>query len=192
MPQKSSAAAPAASFPLARCRQFHESDYEQLAALDLAFQRQQDAQFDQHPERERLGRLSTSLPALQFYKRSEHSFVAEYPNPSATDDVPNDATNDVPNGILGFAFAQSVWQGDKPLVLVRSVVVDPQLDDDHAGQIAAHLLKAVVKSAYDTAVYEVHFLQTPLLKHATDQEEALQKGEYAVVYLGSRAQTTRT
>ena len=90
-----------------RYRTFSEADYPAMQALDLTLQRQ-DPAFDSLPERERDGRLHTSQPALKFYERSEHSFVAEEGDTLA-----------------GFILAQPVWQGDRPLVLVRTVSVLP-------------------------------------------------------------------
>lgn len=162
------------------CRNIQEEDYSQLAALDLALQRalasSSEQDFDLLPQREREGRLSSSLPALQFYQRSGHSFVAHLANDEQ---------------LWGGALAQSVWQGDKPMVWLRAVVVDPQLKSEQQQQTAAQLLKAVVKSAYDSAVYEVHFAKLPLLTQAAQQEEALSLGDYAVIHLGSRAQSAR-
>lgn len=123
-----------------RYRIFSEQDTDALQALDLSVQRHLDPAFDTLPERERAGRLHTSLPALKFYERSEHSFVAEEGGQLA-----------------GFIFAQSVWQGDKPIVLVRTLSVSPAAPAD----TAQGLLHATIKSAYDTAVYEVHFPSRP-------------------------------
>lgn len=155
-----------------RFRTLTEHDYEALAALDLAAQRAQDPAFDTLPEREREGRLSTSLPALKFYERSEHSFVA-------------DAEGD----LRGFVFAQSVWQGDKPLVFVRTLALAPGAAPEQAAEAARGLLHAVVKSGYDAAVYEIHLPVTPELGDAARAEEARMVGQYGVVHLGSRAQT---
>lgn len=152
-----------------RYRTFSEADYEELQALDLAAQRHADPQFDTLQGREREGRLSTSLPALKFYERSEHSFLAQAEGGDAA----------------GVILAQHVWQGDRPIVLVRAVLLAP---DAPAGT-AAGLLHATVKSAYDTAVYEVHFPVTPALEGAAAQEEAHVTGRYAVRHLGTRAAT---
>ncbi|WP_216328710.1 DUF1999 domain-containing protein [Deinococcus aestuarii] len=152
-----------------RYRTFAEPDYDALAALDLAAQRHADPAFDTLPAREREGRLSTSLPALKFYERSEHSFVAQ-------DDA---------GGLVGAIFAQHVWQGDRPIVLVRTVLLAP----DAPAETAAGLLHATVKSAYDTAVYEVHFPVTPALEAAAGEEAAHVTGRYAVRHLGTRAET---
>lgn len=152
-----------------RYRTFTGADHEALAALDLAAQRHLDPTFDALPERERGGRLSTSLPALKFYERSEHSFVAE----------------DDSGTLQGAILAQPVWQGDRPTVLVRTVLLAP----DAPGEVAPGLLRAAVKSAYDCAVYEVHFPLTPALEAAARQEGAHVTGLYAVRHLGTRAQT---
>ncbi|MFB9994000.1 DUF1999 domain-containing protein [Deinococcus oregonensis] len=151
-----------------RYRVFTEHDYDALHALDLAALGQADPVFDTLPPREREGRICTTLPALKFYERSEHSFVAE-------DD-----------GVLyGFIFAQSVWQGDRPIVLVRTVALASNAPAD----TAEGLLHATVKSAYDTAVYEVHFAVTPALETAALAEGAHVLGRYAVRHLGTRADT---
>lgn len=152
-----------------RYRTFAEPDYEALAALDLAAQRHADPTFDRLPDREREGRLSTSLPALKFYERSEHSFVAQ----------------DDGGTVWGVILAQHVWQGDRPIVLVRSVILSPHAPEG----TAAGLLHAAVKSAYDSAVYEVHFPLTLELEVAAQSEEARVTGRYAVCHLGTRATT---
>lgn len=150
-----------------RYRTFAEPDFAALQALDLTAQRQADPAFESLPDREREGRLSTSLPALKFYERSEHSFVAQ----------------DGAGTLQGLILAQHVWQGDRPIVLVRTVILAPgALEDTSAG-----LLHAAVKSAYDTAVYEVHFPLTPTLEAAAAAEEAVLIGRYAVCHLGTRA-----
>ncbi|MBB5232890.1 DUF1999 domain-containing protein [Deinococcus budaensis] len=152
-----------------RYRTFTETDYPALAALDLAAQRAADPEFSARPEREREGRLSTSLPALKFYERSEHSFVAQ----------------DSAGALLGVILAQHVWQGDRPIVLVRTVLLAPAAP----AEAAAGLLHATVKSAYDSAVYEVHFPLTPALAAAAAEEAAHVTGRYAVRHLGTRADT---
>ncbi|MGM9320129.1 DUF1999 domain-containing protein [Deinococcus aquaticus] len=150
-----------------RYRTFSEADYPAMQALDLTLQRQ-DPAFDSLPERERDGRLHTSQPALKFYERSEHSFVAEEGDTLA-----------------GFILAQPVWQGDRPLVLVRTVSVLPGAPEG----TSTGLLHAAVKSAYDTAVYEVHFTLTPDLLDAATSESAVVTGQSAVCHLGTRADT---
>ncbi|GMA16601.1 DUF1999 domain-containing protein [Deinococcus metallilatus] len=150
-------------------RTFAEPDYDALQALDLAAQRQADPAFDTLPAREREGRLSTSLPALKFYERSEHSFAAQ----------------DEAGEMRGLILAQHVWQGDRPIVLVRTVILAPDAPEG----TAAGLLHATVKSAYDSAVYEVHFPLAPALEAAARREEAHLTGQYAVCHLGTRAGT---
>lgn len=148
-----------------RYRIFGESDFAALQALDLSVQRRADADFDSKDEREREGRLRTSLPALKFFERSEHSFVAEGGD-----------------SLQGALLAQAVWQGDKPIVLVVQVL----LAGTAPPETATGLLHACIKSAYDTAVYEVHFPLTEELETAAHTEEARILGRYAVRYLGNR------
>lgn len=103
----------------------------------------------------------TSEAALKFFERSEHSFVA------------------AKGGELrGLLLAQSVWQGDKPIVLVSLL-----LGSDEARE---GLLRACVKSAYDTAVYELHLCVPPELLPAARAQQARSTGAYGVIYLGSR------
>ncbi|AZI42704.1 DUF1999 domain-containing protein [Deinococcus psychrotolerans] len=151
-----------------RYRIFTPDDFPALEALDLAVQRRADPAFDTLDEREREGRLRTSLPALKFFERSEHSFLAEEEGQ-----------------LMGVLLAQAVWQGDKPVVMVVQVL----LAEGAPGEAASGLLHACVKSAYDAAVYEVHFPVTPELESAAHNEEAHLLGRYAVSYLGSRHQT---
>ena len=93
-----------------RYRVFTEDDFQAMSKLDLLVQ-QQDPGWASLPEREQEGRLRTSLPALRFYLRSEHSFIAEE----------REAGNETPGGLLtGIVFAQSVWMGDKPIILVTT------------------------------------------------------------------------
>ena len=84
--------------------------------------------------------------------------------------------------MCGVILAQPVWQGDRPIVLVVTVLLSP----DAPPETASGLLHACVKSAYDAAVYEVHFPLTPALEAAAHSEEAHILGRYAVRYLGSR------
>ena len=160
-----------------RYRVFTEDDFEAMSELDLLVQRQ-DPIWDALPEREQAGRLRTSLPALRFYLRSEHSFIAEE---RATGD-------ETPGGLLtGIIFAQSVWMGDKPIILVTACLVRPSLQE--GGETAAGLLHAVIKSAYDAAVYEIHYPVTLQLQQAAQAEGSHVIGRYAVHHLGSRQQT---
>ncbi|AXG98660.1 DUF1999 domain-containing protein [Deinococcus wulumuqiensis] len=154
---------------LFRYRAFTEPDFETMQALDLAAQRREAPGYDTLPEREREGRLSSSLAALRHYERSGHSFVAE----------------DHDDRVRGYVLAQSVWQGDRPALLVRALVLDDAQDED----MRRGLLRAVVKSAYDTAVYEVHLPVSPELRAAAQAEEAHLTGHYAVIHLGTRAES---
>ncbi|WP_309573049.1 DUF1999 domain-containing protein [Deinococcus sp.] len=151
-----------------RYRTYGEPDYGALQALDVSAQRHADPAFDTLPEREREGRLHTSPPALKFYERSEHSFVAE-------DDT----------GLRGVAMAQHVWQGDRPIVLIRTILLAP----DAPGGTAEGLFQAVIKSAYDSAVYELHFPVTPALHAKAKGEGTVSPGPYGICHLGSRTET---
>ena len=148
------------------CRPFTQGDFEALAALDLATLRREDPDFDALPEREREGRGRTSLAALRFFERSEHSFVAE-----------------AGAGLLGALFAQSVWQGDRPTVLVARV----WLAAGAPPETGAALLRACTKSAYDAAIYEVYLPVTPELLAAAAAEGFRGVARLAVRHLGSRA-----
>ncbi len=77
--------------------------------------------------------LAVVRASLAFYARSGHAFVAG-----------------PPGAPLGFVFAHAVWDGARPTVTVARVVA---VDDD-AGVLHA-LVEAVVKSAYDAAVYDL-------------------------------------
>ncbi len=164
-----------------RYRVFTEDDFAAMSELDLSVQ-QQDPGWAGLPEREQEGRLRTSLPALRFYLRSEHSFIAEE----------REAGNETPGGLLtGIVFAQSVWMGDKPIILVTACLVrpGPEAGNAAAGDTAAGLLHAVIKSAYDAAVYEIHYPLTTQLAQAAQAEGSFVAGRYAVHHLGSRQQT---
>ena len=160
-----------------RYRVCTEDEFQAISELDLLVQ-QQDPHWAGLPEREQEGRLRTSLPALRFYLRSEHSFIAE-------ERTPGDET---PGGLLtGLIFAQSVWMGDRPIILVTACLVRP--GSEEGGATAAGLLHAVIKSAYDAAVYEVHYPLTAQLEPAAQAEGSFVTGRYAVHHLGSRQQT---
>lgn len=97
-----------------------------LAALTLI-----DAQYaDRHGLEPTL-----TAGALRFFGRTEHSFVAE--DVAAGSEEP-----------LGFVMAQAVWSGERPQVLVARLAT--------AYPAAAEaLVKALVKSAYDSGVYDL-------------------------------------
>lgn len=164
--------APSHLAPAAAYRLLHPGDHDALAALDLAAQHELDPDFAGRPEREREGRLSTSLGALKFYERTDHSFAAVRAG-----------------AIAGMVLAQSVWQGDKPIVLVRTLLTDPALPEPLRAEIYNGLLRALFKSAYDTAVYEVHFVPHRRWPLAEDLGDVRRLGDYSVRYLGSREET---
>lgn len=149
-------------------RFFTEHDFEAMQALEGRALLADTPDLGSLPEREREGRQRSSLPALRFFARSEHSFVAEE------------------DGQLhGFILAQPVWQGDRPTVLVVALTVEPGA----APEVGPGLLHATVKSAYDSAVYEVHLTVTPALEAAARAEDARSLGRAAVIHLGTRART---
>ncbi|ULH15250.1 DUF1999 domain-containing protein [Deinococcus sp. KNUC1210] len=154
-----------------RYRVFTEDDFEALSTLDLTVQRHLEPGFDALPEREQEGRLRTSLPSLRFYLRSEHSFVAEEDGQ-----------------LRGLMLAQSVWMGDRPIILVTACLLHPDLGEQ-TDETGAALLHAVIKSAYDAAVYEIHYAVTSQLQQAAEAEGSHVLGRYAVHHLGSRQQT---
>lgn len=153
-----------------------EEDFAAMQALDLELLSAADPGFAELPERERSGRLRTSLGALRFFARSEHSFVAA-------------ELEEPPVPLYGFVLAQSVWQGDRPIVLVAALRAH---QDAPAGAVPG-LLHACVKSAYDAAVYEVHLAAGPELRAAAEREGFLDAGErHLVRHLGSRGETAAT
>ncbi|MDF1523714.1 MAG: DUF1999 family protein [Trueperaceae bacterium] len=72
--------------------------------------------------------------ALAFYARSGHAFVA---GPVAAP--------------AGFVLAHAIWDGARPTVAIARVVVAAGAD----GAVHRALVEAVVKSAYDAAVYDL-------------------------------------
>ena len=151
-----------------------DADFPGMQALDLELAHLEDPKFEALSERERAGRLRSSLAALRFYARSEHSFAAvEHPDHD-------------PSTVLGFVLAQSVWMGDKPIVWVSCLRVHL----DAPGGTLAGLLHAVTKSAYDGAVYELHLPATPEVLKVAEKEGYVDSGvRHLVRYLGSRART---
>lgn len=154
-----------------------EPDFLGMQALDLELALTEDPNFMNLPERERAGRLRTSLASLRFFARSEHSFVAI---DASTADDPEATT------VYGLILAQSVWMGDKPIVWISCLRVHP---DAPSGTLPG-LLHASVKSAYDTAVYEVHMAADRTLWPFAQREGFKDAGlKHAVRYLGTRANT---
>lgn len=152
-----------------RFRPFDERDHEALHQLDLRILRQEDAQFDERPDREREGRIRTSLAALRFYQRSEHSFVAD------------------DGDVVAALFAQSIWQGDKPCVWISKILADST--QDHFSVWVSGLLKACIKSAFDTGIYEIHGCFNPIELEVAGPHGFGSQGTQAICHLGSRAHT---
>jgi hypothetical protein len=73
--------------------------------------------------------------SLRFFGRTEHSFVAE-------------ASAGAGTNLAGFVLAQAVWSGERPQVLVARLVAG-------APEASEPLVKALVKSAYDSGVYDL-------------------------------------
>ena len=145
-----------------------------MQALDLELAHLEDPNFAHLSAPERAGRLRSSLAALRFYARSEHSFVA-VDRPEAD-----------PSTVLGFVLAQSVWMGDKPIVWVSCLRVHL---DAPSGTLAG-LLHAVTKSAYDGAVYELHLPAHSEWWTVAAKEGYVDAGlKHLVRYLGSRSTT---
>ncbi|GGJ41272.1 DUF1999 domain-containing protein [Deinococcus roseus] len=151
-----------------RYRAFTDADHDLIVALERTVLLQEDPNFDALPDREKEGRIRTSVASLRFFERTEHSFVAE------AEDV-----------LYGAVFAQSVWHGDKPTVWISRILLHPAAPSD----TLAGLLKACSKSAYDTAIYEVHTCLTP--EQAAAAEGFRSQGIYAVRHLGSRSETAQ-
>lgn len=154
-----------------------EPDFPGMQALDLELALTEDLSFHTLPERERAGRLRTSLASLRFFARSEHSFVA----------IDAHTANDVDaSTVYGFILSQSVWMGDKPVVWISSIRVHP---DAPSGTLPG-LLHASVKSAYDTAVYEVYLAADKTLWPFAQREGFKDAGlKHVVRYLGTRTDT---
>jgi hypothetical protein len=145
-----------------------EQDFPRLQALDLEVQRRLDPGFDALPSREREGRLRSSLPALRFWQRSEHSLVAE-----------NEGE------LVGALLAQSLWQGDRAALWISAIWLAGTAPEN----CAAALLRACTKGAYDAAVYELHLTVGEELAAAAAGEGYQLAGSHGVLYLGQRHQT---
>jgi Protein of unknown function (DUF1999) len=149
-----------------------EADFPAMQALDLELLLLEQPKMLESTPKDRELQLRTSLPSLKFYARSEHSFAA-------VDDPNLELTL-----VLGFILAQSVWMGDKAIVLISSLRVHP---DAPAGTLAG-LLHAVTKSAYDGAVYEVHLASDKHLEPFAIKEGYTDTGLKRMVrILGSRS-----
>lgn len=118
-----------------------ESDAGTLLALDDSYALQHDVEG------------AVNAAALRFFERSGHSFVAEQ------------IGEDGAARAAGFALAQAVWSGNRPVVHLMRAVADPQAGTEVVGS----LVRAVVKSAYDAGVYDL-FARVP----STDADLARQ------------------
>ena len=85
-----------------------------------------------------------NLAALRFFERSGHSFVAELIDEAGT------------TSATGFVLAQAIWSGERPTVHAARLAVANQA----AAAASTSLVKALVKSAYDSGVYDLYF-RTP-------------------------------
>jgi hypothetical protein len=81
-----------------------------------------------------------SQKSLTFHARTDHAFVLEDPH----------------SNLLGVTLAQSIWNGIEPELRIGGIWVADGADDG-----LAVLLDAVVKSAYDAAVYRLRFDADP-------------------------------
>ncbi|MFN3266605.1 MAG: DUF1999 family protein [Deinococcales bacterium] len=150
-----------------------ETDFAGMQALDLELARLSHPHFDTLPETERQAMLRSSLAALRFYARSEHSFVAI-----------EAGGDEEPSTVYGFVHAQSVWMGDKAVVLVSCLRVHP----DAPLGCTPGLLHCVTKSAYDGAVYELMFAADSHFEAIAMREGYKDtKLKHMVRILGSRA-----
>ncbi len=152
----------------------NETDYPGMQALDLELARLENFSFDALSQKDRTAVLRSSLPALLFYARSEHSFVAV-----------EASLDDLPSTVYGFVLAQSVWMGDKAMIWVSALRVHP---DAPMGCLPG-LLHCVTKSAFDGAVYELHLAADSHLEViATREGYKDSKTKHMVRLLGSRSE----
>ena len=112
-------------------RPLTSEDEETLGPLDSSYA----AQYGLQPV--------VTKSSVSFYVRSGHAFVA------------------VRGGeVVGFVFAQAVWNGTRPTVYVNRLAVADAADTDIDTEAREALLEAVTKSAYDAAVYDLQ-VQVP-------------------------------
>lgn len=81
-----------------------------------------------------------SQKSLTFHARTDHAFVLE----------------DARGNVLGVTLAQSIWNGIEPELRIGGIWVVGDAEDG-----LGVLLDAVVKSAYDAAVYRLRFDADP-------------------------------
>lgn len=109
--------------------------------------------------------------SLNFYARSGHSFVSLKAEQAT-----------------GFVFAQSVWNGTRPTVQTYRLAVNVTDQQSSAASREA-LFEAVIKSAYDAAVYDLQMVQSEADADTTAILKRLYKKQPERVYtltLGSR------
>lgn len=97
--------------------------------------------------------------SLNFYVRSGHAFVS----------LAGETMTELQ--ITGFVLAQSVWNGQRPVVQVGRLALADTADET-SRQV---LLEAITKSAYDAAVYELRVLHASA---DTKGKNALATNEY--------------
>jgi hypothetical protein len=148
-------------------RNLNDQDFAGVQRIDLEAAQHHHPDWHTKPEREQQRLLRSSTAALRFFARSEHSFVA---------------VNDEQHTMYGFVLAQSVWQGDQPIVWISSLTTS----SDAPEETLPGLLHACVKSAYDTAVYEVHWaVAQNYLAYAEREGFTITETRHSVCYLGS-------
>lgn len=116
--------------------------------------------------------------SLSFFERSGHAFTALSMGE-----------------VVGYVFAQAIFNGTRPTVLVSRLAVSND-DEALAEDARAVLVEAVTKSAYDAAVYDLLVL---LPEADTAAQQAFAQNQYdegkltaLVRTLGSRGQNTKT
>ena len=110
--------------------------------------------------------------SLNFYARSAHSFASLESNKPS-----------------GFVFAQSVWNGTRPTVQIYRLAVNDVTNQTNGISSREALFEAVIKSAYDAAVYDLQMIHHDADERTTAILKRLYKKVPASVYtltLGSR------
>ncbi|MEM7736775.1 MAG: DUF1999 family protein [Deinococcota bacterium] len=96
------------------------------------------------------GEVLIQRSSLSFFERTGHAFTA---------------FND--DQVVGFVFAQAIFNGTRPTIFVSRLAVHHE-DVDVVKQALELLVEAVTKSAYDAAVYD-------LMWHVPASDEKLQR-----------------
>lgn len=146
-----------------------QDDEDALTAVDQAYA----AQYNVEPLIQR--------SSLSFFERSGHAFTVLNAGELNAGEV------------VGYVFAQAIFNGTRPTVFVSRLAV--QVDDDTlAAEARAVLVEAVTKSAYDAAVYDLLVL---LPEADSAAQQAFAQNQYdegkltaLVRTLGSRGQTS--